>query len=63
MFALFAGIPSISFGSDEYNVGESDDYVEVCFFTNTGHAEAIDVDIAPVMKGVDAPAASNYFSI
>ena len=38
---------------------ESDDYVEVCFFTNTGHTEAIDVEITPVMKGVDAPAESN----
>lgn len=41
-------------------MGESDEYVEVCFFTNTGHTEAIDVAITPVMKGVDAPAASNF---
>ena len=58
-----AGIPRISFESDSYTVDESDDYVEVCFFTNTGHTEAIDVEIAPVMKGVDAPAASNYYSL
>jgi hypothetical protein len=42
---------------------ESDDYVEVCFFVDMGHTEAIDVEIAPVMKGVDAPAASNYYYI
>ena len=56
-----AEIPSISFEKDNYTVDESDDYVEVCFFTNTGHTEAIDVEIIPVMKGVDAPAASQYF--
>ena len=40
---------------------ESDGYVEVCFFTNTGHTDSINVEITPVMKGVDAPAASNQF--
>ena len=40
---------------------ESDGYVEVCFFTNTGHADPINVTITPVMKGVDAPAASNCY--
>ena len=58
-----AGIPRISFEEDSYTVDESDDYVEVCFFTNSGHTEAIDVEIAPVMKGVDAPAASKYFFV
>ena len=42
---------------------ESDGYVEVCFSTNTGHTEPIDVVIAPIMKGVDNPAAGNGIQI
>ena len=40
---------------------ESDGYVEVCFSTNAGHTDPISVTITPVMKGVDAPAASNCY--
>ena len=56
----FSGIPRVSFEKETYIVDESDGYVEVCFFINNGHTEPIDVVIAPIMKGVNNPAASNY---
>ena len=58
-------MPRVSFEKETDVVDERDvdHYVEVCFFTNTGHTEPIEVLITPVMKGVAYPAASNCHNI
>ena len=41
---------AVSFEEESYTVIESDGYVEVCFLTNSGHTEPIEVEILPIEK-------------
>ena len=50
---------TISFEKENYTVGEEDGEVEVCI-NSTDLMGVIEVEISPVMKGVDNPAAGSY---
>ena len=41
---------TVSFEQESYTVGEGDGFVEICFTTNTGHTEPIEVEVLPTVK-------------
>ena len=51
---------TVSFDKESYTVSESEEYVEVCFSTNMGHDQEVEVIIVPVeTPDVSNPAYSN----
>ena len=41
---------NVSFEQESYTVRDGDGSVEICFTTNTGHTEAIEVEVLPMEK-------------